>query len=218
MNIEFIVDKSGPVVWVLLAYSVIALAIILECYYRFFSMGKSPEEGENTLKENLRKKIFNPIAELKGPEAVVVTSMLEEFKNGVADLGRVASRVGSEELQKMEKGFRTLAFLGNTAPLLGLFGTITGMIKAFMVIEAAGGKVDASALAGGIWEAMLTTGVGLAISVPVLFMLHTLEGMADKRTSVMKKLASIILERLPHLDNDFDRDRVTHRKGAEDGI
>jgi len=54
-----------------------------------------------------------------------------------------------------------LAWLGNTAPLLGLFGTITGMIKAFQVIEQAGGKVDAMVLAGGIWEAMVTTGAGL---------------------------------------------------------
>ncbi|NIP95493.1 MAG: MotA/TolQ/ExbB proton channel family protein, partial [Akkermansiaceae bacterium] len=53
--------------------------------------------------------------------------------------------------------------------------------KAFMVIEQAGGRVDAQALAGGIWEAMLTTGVGLIVAIPVLLLLHMLEGMADRR-------------------------------------
>ena len=69
-------------------------------------------------------------------------------------------------------------------------GTITGMIKAFMVIEQAGGKVDAQALAGGIWEAMVTTGMGLAVALPILFLLHWLEGLAARRTNTMHQYRS----------------------------
>ena len=76
----------------------------------------------------------------------------------------------AEELKRMESGLRSLGLLGNTAPLLGLLGTILGMIKAFMVIEEAGGRVDAQALAGGIWEAMITTGVGLGVASAVTTM------------------------------------------------
>ena len=94
----------------------------------------------------------------------------------------------------MERGFRTISILGHTAPLLGLLGTIIGMIKAFMVIEVSGGQVNAQVLAGGIWEAMLTTGVGLAVAIPVLFLLHMLEGIADKKSASMKFYSMMLLE------------------------
>ena len=114
----------------------------------------------------------------------------------------------------MERGFRTLSILGNTAPLLGLLGTIIGMIKAFMVIEQAGGRVDAQALAGGIWEAMLTTGVGLAVAIPVLLLLHVLEGMADRRAQNMRSDASLLLEQLPHVVDSESPEAVHHREGV----
>mgnify|MGYP000592440574 FL=1 len=115
----------------------------------------------------------------------------------------------------MERGFRTLSVLGNTAPLLGLLGTIIGMIKAFMVIEIAGGRVDSQALAGGIWEAMLTTGVGLAVSIPVLLLLHFLEGMADRRAHSMRRYAMMMLEQLPHEEHvNESPEAAHHRNGA----
>jgi biopolymer transport protein ExbB len=98
-------------------------------------------------------------------------------------------------MQRMETGLATLGLLGNTAPLLGLLGTISGMIKAFMVIELAGGKVDAQALAGGIWEAMITTGVGLAVAIPLLIMLHLLEGAVRRRIQSMDNCLSLMMER-----------------------
>ena len=137
---------------------------------------------------------------------------------GVRDLTRVAIRIGSTELQRMERGFRTLAILGNTAPLLGLLGTIMGMIKAFMVIEAAGGKVDAQALAGGIWEAMLTTGVGLAVAIPVLLTLHLLEGMADRRAQSMRSYASVLLEQLPHEESANEGEAAHHREASAHAV
>ncbi|MES9868842.1 MAG: MotA/TolQ/ExbB proton channel family protein, partial [Sedimenticola sp.] len=73
--------------------------------------------------------------------------------------------------------------------------TITGMIKAFMVIEQAGGKVDAQALAGGIWEAMITTGVGLAVAIPLVILLHFLEGAVERRAQGMGRCISLLLER-----------------------
>jgi biopolymer transport protein ExbB len=118
----------------------------------------------------------------------------------------------------MERGFRTLGILGNTAPLLGLLGTILGMIKAFMVIEQAGGRVDAQALAGGIWEAMLTTGVGLVVAIPILLLLHFLEGMADRRAHSMRSCASLLLEQLPVMSPACNETPTHHREGEVHAI
>ena len=199
MSVPEIFSKGGPVVWILLVYSMIALAIVLERYLHFFRIGRLPQgfsgDMENALSD---KDVQSLIKGLRGPEVAVLRGLLHAHTRGVLDLVRVASRIGSWELQRMQRGFRTLNILGDTAPLLGLFGTITGMIKAFMVIDEMGGKVDAQMLAGGIWEAMLTTGVGLAVALPILFLLHWLEGRAECHRHAMQNYASMLIETLPH--------------------
>ncbi|MEJ2609292.1 MAG: MotA/TolQ/ExbB proton channel family protein [Candidatus Thiodiazotropha sp.] len=195
MNLAELLAKGGPVIWILAAYSSIGLAIVLERYSLFLRLRQLPKEWLEKLGRLLDQN--NPlaqIADLKGPEARVIHAMTEAHTEGVKDLQGVGNRVRDEEIQRMEFGLRTLSVLGNTAPLLGLLGTITGMIKAFMVIEQAGGKVDAQALAGGIWEAMITTGVGLAVAIPLLLMLHFLEGSVERRAMKMNRCISLLLE------------------------
>ena len=85
-----------------------------------------------------------------------------------------------EEVRSLSSGIQALATIGNIAPLLGLLGTVIGMIKAFMVIQQMGGKVNAAVLAGGIWEAMLTTAFGLAVALPVMVAHSYLMARVDK--------------------------------------
>ncbi len=215
VSVEELLAKGGVVVWILAGYSSVAVAVIVERLVSFLSMGR-PQRG---LEDELRQALENgTAAELLqhgvGPEIAVLRGIVAAAGEGVKHLSLVAVRLGSEQQQRMERGFRTLAILGNTAPLLGLFGTILGLIKAFMVIEQAGGRVDAQALAGGIWEAMVTTGVGLAVSIPVLLILHFLEGMTDRRAQSMRSYASLLLERLPHGSVPQDGDAVHHREGS----
>jgi biopolymer transport protein ExbB len=207
-------DKGGIVVWVLLAYSVFALTIVLERCVRFLMMGRLPQEFEQGLVQAMRQgDTESLLTRYRGPEVAILRALMAGYHKGIEDLNRVAVRVGSIELQRMERGFRTLGILGNTAPLLGLLGTILGMIKAFMVIEQAGGRVDAQALAGGIWEAMLTTGVGLVVAIPILLLLHFLEGMADRRAHSMRSCASLLLEQLPVSGPECNETAAHHREG-----
>jgi len=196
MNLAELLAKGGPVIWILAAYSSIGLAIVLERNILFLRLRQLP----GTMLSKLDRLLEEPdataqLAELKGPEARILQAMVAAERGGVRDLQGVGQRVRSEEIQRMEFGLRTLGILGNTAPLLGLLGTITGMIKAFMVIEQAGGKVDAQALAGGIWEAMITTGVGLTVAIPLLILLHFLEGAVERRALKMNRCIALLLER-----------------------
>jgi len=216
MSMLELINKGGPIVWILFAYSVVALSIIVERLLHFSLMPK-PEKNIETAIENSveQAEVKKHIDNLKGPEARIMQGIHKAWHKNVKNLESVASRLGSIELQRMERGFRTLSILGNTAPLLGLLGTIIGMIKAFMVIELAGGRVDSQALAGGIWEAMLTTGVGLAVSIPVLLILHMFEGMADRRAHSMRGYAMLMLEHLPHpASNEGNGEAAHHRKGV----
>ncbi len=196
MNIAELFDKGGPVVWILAAYSSVGLAIVLERYFLFIRLRRLPRPVFQRLDQLLdQPDAEQQVANLKGPEALIVRSMIEADREGVKDLRSVGERVEAEQIERMEFGLPTLAILGNTAPLLGLLGTITGMIKAFMVIQEAGGKVDAQALAGGIWEAMITTGVGLAVAIPLLILLHFLEGTVERRGRSMRRVIALLLER-----------------------
>lgn len=211
MSILDLLEKGGPVVWVLAGYSVVALGIVIERVVFMFMMGRLPSNAENAIG-------LDELTRQKGPEAAVAAAMLEAERQGAVDLERVALRAGTQEVVRMERGLRTMAFLGNTAPLLGLFGTIIGMIKAFMVIERAGGKVDAQALAGGIWEAMVTTGVGLAVSLPTLLLLHLLEGMVDRRAHSIKRVASLIIEKRQKRNVPALEEIKSHMEEVIDGI
>jgi len=223
MIVTDIFDKGGIIVWILAGYSFIALTILFERVIRFTFMGSPGRHAEQNLLDALKQcQPDTIINKMRGPEGRLLQGMLQASKDGIHDLNRVAIRLGSFELNKMEKGFRTLSFLGNTAPLLGLLGTIIGMIKAFMVIEQAGGQVDAQALAGGIWEAMLTTGVGLAVAIPVLLLLHLLESTADKRAQSMRNFASIMIEYFTKADNNLsseeDLEATHHRNGVTHAV
>ncbi len=204
MDIVMLINKGGPVMWVLLGYSVVAIAIVVERLLHFSLLARSNQETETT--------------KYVAPEAAMTLAVKKAAAEGVKDLTRVASRIGSEQLTRMESGLRTLAWLGNTAPLLGLFGTITGMIKAFKVIEESGGKVDAQMLAGGIWEAMVTTGAGLAVAIPILLALHLLEGVVDKHAKAMQHAASMLIEQLPHSPEIQLQDSVVHQQSVSHAV
>jgi len=88
----------------------------------------------------------------------------------------VITHAVDREVTILSKHLNTLAVLGSVAPLLGLLGTVIGMIKAFSVVEEMGGSVNAAVLAGGIWEAMLTTALGLLAAIPLLFFHNHLDG------------------------------------------
>ncbi len=218
MIVADIFDKGGIIVWILAGYSLLALAIVFERLLRFILMGRPGRKAEQQLQAALRDgHVETLIPTIRGPEGRLLQGIYQAWQEGISDLNRVAIRIGSRELSKMEKGFRTLGFLGNTAPLLGLLGTIIGMIKAFMVIEQAGGQVDAQALAGGIWEAMLTTGVGLSVAIPILLVLHLLESASDNRAQNMRNFASLLLENLSKNQQDScatETEAVHHRNGV----
>lgn len=202
MGIAELLDKGGIVVWILLGYSVIGLSIVVERHLLFLRWARLPDD----LLERLSKLSVVSIGtlaagQLNCPEGRVIQAIYRAGQQGVTDLLAVARRTQSDEIHRMEAGLRTLGVLGHTAPLLGLLGTIMGMIKAFMVIEAAGGKVDAQALAGGIWEAMITTGVGLGVAIPILILLHFLEGAVERRAQSMEQCVARLLE---HRANETD--------------
>jgi biopolymer transport protein ExbB len=85
-----------------------------------------------------------------------------------------------DQLSKLRSYLRPLEIIATLSPLLGLLGTVLGMITAFQQMEGAGNQVDPSVLSGGIWQALLTTAVGLAVAIPVVTLQSWLERKVER--------------------------------------
>jgi len=88
-------------------------------------------------------------------------------------------RVATLQLANVRSFLRVIEVIAVLSPLLGLFGTVLGMIEAFQRLEEAGTTVNPAVLSGGIWEALLTTATGLAVAIPAIIALHGLEQRID---------------------------------------
>lgn len=162
---------GGPVVALLLLLSVIASAVV---FYRLILMvmqqDRSPDA--DTLMNQLRHGTpdLQSLSGALSPRLRVIRTTCETLQNPQLSAEQMRSevyRLVRNQVQQLGTGLRTLEVIATVAPLLGLFGTVLGMIEAFRAMEAAGAQVDPSALSGGIWQALLTTAVGLGVAIPV---------------------------------------------------
>lgn len=165
-------SKGGLLVVPILMCSVLALAIFVERLIRFARMRSRGaglasktvsliHQGDSEAAERLARESNSPMGR-------VLTRALGVRNQERKTVETVIAHSTEEEVRKLSAYIQALATIGNIAPLLGLLGTVIGMIKAFMVIQQMGGKVNAAVLAGGIWEAMLTTALGLAVALPTM--------------------------------------------------
>ncbi len=181
-----LIALGGPVVIVLAAMSVLGLAIVLLKFWQFASVRISDRKfiepaltawhrGHTHAATSQLEDQRNPIA------AALYAAMSRQVKEPREDRAREeAARVGAQHLAAMRSYFRPLEVIGTLAPLLGLLGTVMGMIKAFRELEAAGSQVNQAILSGGIWEALLTTAVGLIVAIPAVAALNWLERIVER--------------------------------------
>ena len=174
--------KGGPVMFILLGFSIFAFAIIFIKLIQFFAAALSRtnkiEEILTKLNGSNAKKLLTDIQKIKNPlariiEVVIITKNDRRFDKESREAE--ISRIISQEIRNLENYLGGLEVVASISPLLGLFGTVLGMIKAFLNLEKAGSQIDPALLAGGIWEALLTTAFGLAIAIPALASYHLFE-------------------------------------------
>jgi biopolymer transport protein ExbB len=176
--------KGGVLVIPILLCSVLALAIFLERLIRFARM-RSRGAGlakkiANLLKKGKDHQAYELAGSSDSPMGRVLTQAMEVKDQDRETMETVIVHATEEEVRGLSSYIQALATIGNIAPLLGLLGTVIGMIKAFMVIQQMGGKVNAAVLAGGIWEAMLTTALGLAVALPTMVAHSYIVARVDK--------------------------------------
>lgn len=179
--------------------SIIAVAIIIE---RIFVIRKSRLKPAFMVKIRgmlKRKNVQNAIEyclEHKTPASNIIRKGLKKYHFGHERVKEAIESAGGQEINKLEKGLMVLATISGVAPLLGFLGTVTGMIQAFMQIENLEGSANPSDLAGGIWEALLTTAFGLAVGIIAYTFYNFLVSKVKKIVLEMEVVSTDVVDTL----------------------
>ena len=179
MEANSLLNLGGPIVYILLALSVYATAIIFYKLHIFYGVNffKSERTARSVNKwlENNHNDAYESINKINDPESEVISftmyQLLKHKKLTVkleSDIREEIVRLSDERINYYSSNLNSLQVIATIAPLLGLLGTVFGMIEAFQQMEMAGKNVDPSVLSGGIWEALLTTAVGLSVAIPIV--------------------------------------------------
>ena len=185
--------NGGTVVAILVVLSVVALAVILLKAWQFARLrlgSRAPlAEAERLWAGGRAGEALETLAASPHPAARVLETALRGQLRGDVDRETVreeVQRVAAAQLAGLRSQLKVLEVIGALSPLLGLLGTVLGMIEAFQELEAAGSQVDPSVLSGGIWEALLTTAAGLAVAIPVVAVLSGLERVVERTAPLME--------------------------------
>ncbi|MBA3850165.1 MAG: MotA/TolQ/ExbB proton channel family protein [Opitutus sp.] len=173
-------SKGGPVMWLLLAVGLVALVIFIERAL-FLHRGQiRSTEFLNGIKNLLQKdrlmEALTLCEETPGPVAAVVKAGLRHARDDEPGLRFAVQEAALTEIPVLERRIGALAAIAQIAPLLGLLGTLLGMIRTFWLFNHGGNYATPAVLSGGMWEALLTAAAGLAIAIPAHLARHFLHG------------------------------------------
>ncbi|MGP6087525.1 MotA/TolQ/ExbB proton channel family protein [Antarctobacter jejuensis] len=190
--VQRVYELGGPVVILLGAISVLVLAVILYKLWQFTAAGvgrhKALRDAVEALDMGDRSAARRHLDASRSYLRPVVAMAID----GQTDPERLEAEAEAR-FARLETGLRLLDSVAQLAPLLGLFGTVLGMISAFQALQDAGAQVDPSVLAGGIWVALLTTAVGLAVAMPTALILSWFEGRMDAERVLAQKALRTVL-------------------------
>lgn len=220
-----IILLGGPVVGILIVMSIAATAIVIVKLWQFRAC-RALRFG-NVRKAVVLKRqdrLLEALACVQGDRNPVARTFTLAMRGKIGDaapeseIREEVQRFGNKQVMSLRSYLRPLEVIASLAPLLGLFGTVLGMISAFQQMEAAGSRVDPSVLSGGIWEALLTTAVGLAVAIPSVAALNWLERMVERVEAEMSDALAYVFTRdltQSANQNAEARGRFPERIGAE---
>jgi biopolymer transport protein ExbB len=198
--LDLIFVKGGWVMYVIVLLSVYVLAINFFKAYQFLASGVFNTQfidrvmtyikrGELTDASVQLARENGPVARIMRVAVVGVMNREITMKSREAEI----ARVGSAELRYLESHMRGLEMASSVGPLLGLLGTVIGMVAAFAKLSEAGTRVDPSQLAGGIWQALICTVGGLIVAVPAMASYYLIDSFIERVRATMRDVTIQIL-------------------------
>ncbi|MDP6637048.1 MAG: MotA/TolQ/ExbB proton channel family protein [Phycisphaerae bacterium] len=179
--------QCGTIGWILWAMSVLTLAIIVQYFITIRRDNILPPVVLGQIRELFDEKQYGEAIEMSADEpsflSYVVHAGLSDASHGYPAMERAMEEAAEERTTKLLRQIEWLNLIGNISPMLGLFGTVWGMIMAFQTLAASGGTADPADLAESIGVALVTTLLGLAIAIPALAVYAVMRNRVDAVTS-----------------------------------
>ena len=197
-----VIHRGGPVMIPIVMCSVFSLEVIFERAYYFISLhlGKDVDAYLAGLREAVDRRQWKEAQALSeswgGPLGRVSLAGLAARDASPQEIDELMAEAAHDELPFVERHLRWLSTLAQVSTLLGLLGTVTGLVRAFQVIQAksgaSGNPVSPSDLAGGVWEALITTVAGLVVAIPTIVAYNYFASRVQDVQFQMEKAAAIV--------------------------
>ncbi len=214
--IEYI-QKGGLLMWPILVCSIISIAIFAERVFYLHRASIHAGEFLKGLQNLIRRRNFaealHESAGTPGPVARVIHTAIIRHDLPRAELREIVQEAGQLEVPKLERFLGVLATLAFLTPLLGLLGTVAGMIEAFGVISANGGYATVTELASGIYKSLLTTAAGLVVATPTFVAYSYLSGRINTMMHDMERAGIEVVQMLT--DAEADSSIISFRPKTE---
>lgn len=203
-----VIFDGGVLMWPILACSIVALAITIERFWSLRRASIDTRDFMDTMRTVLRQNRFQDAIdvcdETDGPVARIMKAGLLKHNRSKEDIREAIEDAGHLEIPRLERYMSALATCANIAPLLGLLGTVTGMIKAFAQIQHKEGLVNPADLAGGINGALVTTAAGLSIAIPTLVAYNYFVSRVENMVLEMEISSSELVELLTKNRGEYE--------------
>ncbi|WP_289040989.1 MotA/TolQ/ExbB proton channel family protein [uncultured Aliiroseovarius sp.] len=193
--IEGFLLRGGPAMWVIAALSVLTVTLVLWRIWRLSLAGAWSGGRAEALVTDICAG--GDVATLRLDGRRVRPRFVRDCVGVLSEPGldrdlqqAEITRLAMLEIAGLRHGLRPLDLIATIAPLVGLLGTVLGMIDAFQALQLAGDTVDATLLAGGIWQALLTTAAGMAVAIPATIAHSWFEGVADRVQADLEGIAT----------------------------
>jgi biopolymer transport protein ExbB len=200
MSLLQIFIAGGPVMWPIMLCSVFALAIIIEKFWHIHRVKIDTSQFLSSILDKIKRHEIREALEIcdktKSPVSHILKAGILKHDRPRPQIKEAIEDASLYEIPKLEKNLSTLATLAHISPLLGLLGTVTGMVRAFQVIQAKATTlhpVSPGDLAGGIWEALLTTVLGLMVAIPTFVAYNYLVSRINSFILEMEKAATELI-------------------------
>ncbi|MDI6606232.1 MAG: MotA/TolQ/ExbB proton channel family protein [Candidatus Omnitrophota bacterium] len=197
MNLWQVFLAGGPVMWPILACSIFALAIALEKFWLLHRISIDTQEFLKKILDKMKRHDTKEALQIcdttKSPISNILKAGILKYDRPRPQIIEAIEDSSLYEIPRIEKNLSVLATIAHVAPLLGLLGTVTGMVRCFQTIQAKATSlhpVSPGDLAGGIWEALLTTVAGLIVAIPTFVAYNYLVNRVNNFILEMEKAST----------------------------
>jgi len=213
-----LLKQGGPVLWVILASGLMALIVFIE---RGLHLHRARIKSEDFLKGILnilkRKNIAEALTiceETPGPVAHIVRTAILHRDDNKDAIRSAVDDAGLAEISRMERRLVVLATVAQIAPLLGLLGTVLGMVEALLVMQQQAPLIQSADLMGGLMRALVTTAAGLTVAIPCYAAFNLLVVKIDRIVLDMERAASEIVVFLTGSDIKVEKGQPSDTEGT----